>query len=61
MNDENGSINMPPNTGNAMARATSAPRPVANSTGSNAISVVIVVIMQGRMRFNADFRRGETN
>ena len=48
----NGSINMPPNTGSAMALATSAPRPVAASTGTNAASVVMVVIVHGRIRFS---------
>ena len=36
--------------GDAIARATSAPRPVAARTGTNAISVVNVVIRHGRMR-----------
>ncbi len=34
MNDVNGSASMPPKTGIAIARATSAPRPVAINTGT---------------------------
>jgi hypothetical protein len=52
MKDVNGSTSIPPNTGNAIALATSAPRPVDNITGSNANSVVMVVITHGRIRFN---------
>ena len=59
-NNDTSSISIPENTGNAMARATSAPRPVANITGNSAANVVNAVIRQGRMRGRPGFDRRVT-